>query len=162
MKRMITIATVIAALALSACGSDGDSSSTSDTTSNPDLSASQAAAAGAAIDSAAANGVTFDETCVNQIAAQLSEEDAKAAAANADAQLSAEGEALGAELLTCANADGIVDLFIAAMAESGQPFDEDCARTKLKDVDVAELTATATQSDPPAELMTALAECFGG
>jgi hypothetical protein len=154
MKRTIVIAAV-ATLGLAACGSDGGGGS--------GLSDDQAAAASSAIEEAASGGVELDEDCVNEVAEQLSDEDAaKAAAAEPgeEAELSAAGEALGLELLNCADEEGLIDLFIAGMNESGEAFDEDCAREKLEGLDVAALAAASEGGDPPADLIAALMECM--
>jgi hypothetical protein len=154
MRRTLTIAALTAGLALTACGSDGDSAS--------DLSEAQAAAAQSAIDGAAEDGITLDESCVNDIAAQLSDEDAELAAAEGDDALSPEGEALTVSLLTCADEDALVDLFIQGMSESGPTLDEDCARDELERFDVVEvLTAAGEGSDPPQDFIDALTPCFG-
>ena len=153
MKRTSAIVAILV-LGLAACGSDGDGGS--------DLTDDQAAAAAAAMDEAEAGGIELDEECVDEVAAQLSDEDAaKAAAAEPgeDAELSPEGEALGLELLGCADNDALVDLFISQMNESGQAFDEDCAREKLEGLDVADLAATTEGGDPPEEFIAAFMEC---
>ena len=154
MRRTLTIAALTAGLALTACGSDGDSGS--------DLSEAQAAAAQSAIDGAAEDGIALDESCVNDIAAQLSDEDAELAAAEGDDELSPEGEALTVSLLTCADEDALVDLFIQGMSEGGPTLDEDCAREEIQDFDVVEiLTAAGEGSDPPQDFIEALTPCFG-
>ena len=152
MKRTSAIVAILV-LGLAACGSDGGGS---------DLTDDQAAAAAAAMDEAEAGGIELDEECVDEVAAQLSDEDAaKAAAAEPgeDAELSPEGEALGLELLGCADNDALVDLFISQMNESGQAFDEDCAREQLEGLDVADLAAASEGGNPPEELVAALMEC---
>lgn len=154
MRRTLTIAAFTAGLVLSACGSDGDS--------GPDLSEAQAAAAQSAIDGAAEDGIVLDESCVNDIAAQLSEEDAELAAAEGDDALSPEGEALTVSLLTCADEDELVDVFIQGLSESGPTLDEDCAREALESFDVVEvLTAAGEGSEPPQDFIEALTPCFG-
>jgi hypothetical protein len=151
---IVAVASALLVLAFTSCGSDSDSGS--------ELSEAQSAAAAAAIESAAADGVTLDEACVEEVAGQLSEDDAQLAADDADAELSAAGEALGLELLSCADADEIIELFIAGMSEGGELFDEDCAREQLQDVDVKAIIASAGGGeDVPAELVTALTPCFG-
>ena len=153
MRRTLTIAALAAGLALTACGSDGDSGS--------DLSEAQASAAQSAIDGAAEDGITLDESCVNDIAAQLSDEDAELAAADGDDELSPEGEALTVSLLTCADEDALIDLFIEGMSEGGPTLDEDCAREELQSFDVVEiLTAAGEGSDPPQDFIEALTPCF--
>ncbi len=154
-RSIVAVAGALVLLALSACGGDSDSSS--------ELSDAQSAAASSAIESAAADGVTLDQACVEDVAAQLSEEDAQLAADDPDAELSAAGESLGIELLSCADDGEIVDLFIAGLTESGTPLDEDCARTALEAVDVKEIIAMAGSGDDlPADLVTALTPCLGG
>lgn len=154
-RSIVAVAAALTLLTLSACGSDADSTS--------DLSDAQSSAAASAIESAADDGVTLDRDCVEEVAAQLSEEDAQLAADDPDAELSAAGESLGIELLSCADAGEIIDLFIAGITESGTPLDEECARTALEDVDVKEIIASAGSGDDvPSELVTALTPCFGG
>lgn len=142
----------VVGLALAGCGSDGDSG-------DGDLGGPQAAAAAATIESASNSGLQLDEGCVNDLAAQLSDADAEAIASSDDAEISAEGQALGAELLGCADADALVDAFIAGMSESGQEIDEDCARDKLEDVDIPELVAATENGDMPSDLVAQLIEC---
>lgn len=164
MKRTSIIATLTLVVVMAACGSDSASDGGSDSASDggSELSEFQSAAAQSAIDAAAQDGVTLDESCVNDVAAQLSEDDAALAAEDPDAELSAAGEALGLELLSCADPDEIIDLFIASLAESGQQFDEACAREQIEEFGVTELVASADQDGPPAELVQALMECVAG
>jgi hypothetical protein len=158
-RSIVAVASALMLFTLGACGSDSDEASES----SSELSEAQAAAAATAIESASADGITLDQACVEGIAGQLSEADAQLAADDADAELSAEGEALGIELLSCADADEIVELFIAGMSESGESFDEDCAREQLQGIDIKEIIATAGSGDDlPAELVTALTPCLGG
>lgn len=155
MTRTITIAAVAVGLLLTACGSDGDS--------GPELSEAQSAAAQSAIDSAAEDGVTLDESCVNELASELTDEDAVLAAGEGDAELSPQGEALTVQLLSCADEDEIIDVFIEGLSETGPTLDEDCAREQLEDFDVIEiLTAAGDGSEPPEGLIDALTPCFGG
>jgi hypothetical protein len=155
MKRTIVIAAAIT-VGLVACGGDSDSGGS-------DLSDAQAGAAAAAIEQAESGGIELDESCVNDIAAQLSDDDAAkvvAAGAEGDAELSAEGEALGVELLSCADEEALADLFITGLSESGQSFDEDCVREQLEGFDVTELAAASQGGEPPAELISSLVECL--
>ncbi len=151
MKKTLAIGVAIVGLVLTGCGSDGGS----------DLSGPQAAAAAATLEQAESGGMALDEECVNDLASQLSDEDAEKIAAEDDAELSPEGEALGMELLGCADQDALIDLFITGMTGSGgEAIDEDCARDKLQDVDIAELVASSEDGDPPAEVIAAIAECL--
>jgi hypothetical protein len=150
MKRTIMIVALAAATALTACGSEDSTS----------LSGPQADAAQSAIDSAEEDGLTLDEDCVNELAAQLSDDDAVLAAEDGDADLSPAGEALTIQLVSCADPDELVDSLIEAM---GSGFDEDCARDALKGIDLTELvTASGNGDEPPAEFVEALTPCFGG
>jgi hypothetical protein len=146
----LIIAAVAAGLALTACGSDDGAA----------VSGPQADAAQAAIDSAAEEGLTLDEDCVNDLAAQLSDEDAETAAADGDAALSPEGEALTVQLISCADPDELIDSIIGAMTDGGAMIDEDCARDALEDLDLGSLDPTG--DEPPAEFVEALTPCFRG
>jgi hypothetical protein len=153
MKRTAIIVALAATVALTACGSDSGGSSS-------ELSGPQADAAQTAVDSAAESGVTLDRDCVNELAAQLSDEDAVLAAAEGDAQLSPEGEALTVQLISCADADEMIDGMIDAM---GEGFDEACVREALEDLDLTSLmSATGDGAEPPAEFVEALTPCFQG
>lgn len=159
MKRHLTVGLALAGLVLASCGSD---SGGSDSGGSSDVSGPQAEAAQAAIDSAKESGLEFDEGCVNDLAAQLSDADAEAIVAAGDGQsdLSPEGEALSTELINCADQDALIDLFISGIAESGQDVDEACARDALGDFDVAEIVTATQGGDPPTELIQALVPCF--
>ena len=149
MRRTLACAAIVAGLALSACSSDDST----------ELSEPQADAAQAAIDSAAEGGITLDEDCVNDVAAQLSDEDAALAAADGDDELSPEGEALTAQLVACADQDELIDSIIGALGDSGVALDEECAREALADIDLTVL-ATASGDEPPAEFVEALTPCI--
>ena len=145
-----TIISVLAAgtLVLAACNSDDGGAS-----------GVQGEAAQQAIDQAADEGIELDEGCVNDLANDLSDEDAQAivdAGPDGDADLSETGEATTAELLDCIDPDALVDLFIQGMLESGEDIDEDCVREALEDID---LTGVINGEDPSTELITAVVEC---
>lgn len=150
MKHTVMIVALAIATALTACGSDDSTS----------ISGPQADAAQSAIDSAADDGLTLDRDCVNEVAAQLSDEDAELAAADGDADLSPAGEALTIQLVACADPDELIDSIIGAM---GAGFDQDCARDALKGLDLTALmSASGDSSEPPAEFVEALTPCFAG
>lgn len=170
MKRTATITIAIAGLLLAACGSD---SSASDSTASDSVTSESAAsadgasgaqreAAQRAIDSAAERGVELDEDCVNDVASQLSDEDAEIIAGGGDEQVSAAGAALSLELLGCADEDALTDMFVEGMSESGQDFDEDCVREQLENFDVAELVTSSQGGSPPADVIAAMTECING
>ena len=155
MNKKLISAIAAGVLVLATCGSDSDSGTTDSGTSaeagttvgdaDSGAGSDQEQAADAAIAAAKAEGIELDEDCVNELAGQLSDEDAKAivaAGTDGDADVSAEGEAIGTQLIGCADNDQIIDLFITQMEASGQDFDEDCVRDNMKDLDLAELTAT--------------------
>jgi len=148
MKRTAMIITLVAATALTACGSDDSTA----------VSGIQADAAQAAVDSAAEQGLTLDRNCVDDVAVQLSDEDAALAAADGDADLSPEGEELSLQLLACADQDELIDSIVTSM---GDGVDQECARDALKALDLTTVLA-ASGDEPPAEFVEALAPCFGG
>ena len=149
MKKSIGATIAVAALVLAACGSDGDGGA----------SGVQGEAADAAMAIAADEDFELDESCVNDLAKQLSDEDAQAIVDSGagDADLSPEGEALSAQLLGCIDGDALVDEFIAGMTADGQEIDEDCVRENLEGFDLAEVAATGEPSD---EMIAALIPCF--
>jgi hypothetical protein len=153
MKRTAIAIAIAAATVLTACGSDDSSSS---------ISGPQADAAQAAIDSAAEEGITLDEDCVNDVAAQLSDADAELAAAGGDAELSPEGEALTVELVACADPDELIDSIIGNLGADGTSFDEGCVREALQGLDLSALVAAGEGDEPPAEFVEALIPCFEG
>jgi hypothetical protein len=151
MKKSIVACVTAGVLVFAACGSDSDGAS-----------GAQAEVADAAIEAAGEEGIALDEECVNDLASQLSDEDAEAIAAagpDGDPEISDEGAAIGVQLMSCADKDEIVDAFIAQMETSGQDFDEACVREGLEDVDLTELAANP-EGGAPEELVTALFECF--
>lgn len=188
MKKKLITMIAAGALVLAACGSDSDGSdsgatdtsaaeaSASDTsaadtsatgTSDTDSSASadvQAQAADAAIASAKQDGIDLDADCVNELASQLSDEDAQAivdAGGEGGAEVSDEGTAIGSQLLSCAGNEQIIEALIAEMKTSGQEFDEQCVRDGLKDIDLAGLVASAEgEGGTPEEVVNAVFGCF--
>ncbi len=142
------IIALVAATALTACSSDDSTA----------ISGIQADAAQAAVDSAAEQGIAVDRDCVNDVAAQLSDEDAALAAADGDADLSPQGEELSTQLIACADQDELIDSIVAEM---GDGVDQDCARDALKALDLTTVLA-ASGDEPPAAFVEALTPCFGG
>ena len=152
MKGLFAPIIAIAGLALAACGS-----------SDNEASGAQAQAAQQTIDAAKDAGFDLDEGCVNDIASQLSDEDAEAivAAGRAgDPDVSAEGSALASQLVNCISQEALLEEFIAGMKADGQPFDDACMRETLKKFDLAALAAQGANATPSNEMATAIAECF--
>lgn len=155
MKKMtVMIGVAFASFGLVACGGSDSSSS--------GLTDDQQAAASLTIQQAKDGGVELDESCVNGVAAQLSDDDAQkivAAGTDGEADVSEEGDALSLELLNCAGQDAIIDLMVKSLNESGQNFDEDCVRENLADIDMAELATAMGDGDAPPEFTAALMKC---
>ncbi|MEM9515501.1 MAG: hypothetical protein AAGA42_11655 [Actinomycetota bacterium] len=155
MRKSLAVA-AISALLLAACGDDdGDSGGS-------DLTADQQAAADAAMDTSAGGDLALDRECVENVAGQLSDEDAAAIAESGggNAELSEEGQNLTLELFNCVDFDAIADEFIAGLEEAGTPFDEECVREGLEDFDAADLAAAGDGEGPPTELIGGLVDCF--
>jgi len=135
MKKTI-LAAGVAALVFTACGSD---------------SSSQDDLAKILMASAKDEGVVADEACVKEVAAKLSDDDAKKVIASEGdidaADLSAEGYSTAAGLLNCvdvssiAGVDAIIDEQIAQLNELGVPFDEQCIRDIFANFDFSQLSA---------------------
>jgi hypothetical protein len=169
--RKILVLVAAGIMFLTACDDDdGDAVDTvdettadtsTDTTEDSDgsIGTVQQQAAELAIAAAGVQGLELDEDCVNEIAAELSDEDAQLivdAGPDGDPALSAEGEALTTQLLTCVDEDALIDLFVAGLEESGEDFDEDCVRESLEDVD---LGAALGEDEAPPELIQAVTDC---
>ncbi len=177
MKKSLLSVVAGAVLLFSACGSDsageGTSSSSAPTPSAPTPTASvsssgggdaQAEAADLVIEEAKDEGIDLDVQCVNDITAELSDEDAEAivaAGVNGDPDVSDAGDATGAKLATCADNDQLVEAFIEELKGSGQSFDEQCVRDSLEGANLAELaTSDQTGSSVPTDLIETVFACF--
>jgi hypothetical protein len=93
---------------------------------------------------------------VRDKAAQLSDDDAQAildAEGDEDPDLSPEGMALTAELLSCADADAIKDQLVEQLPEG---VDADCVRDALEGVDLDDFVSGG---EPPSEFVNAMTEC---
>ncbi len=170
--RFISMLTV-GALALAACGAGDDPSG--DPTGDPadgatvetsgDTGASgggargvRAEAARLAIEAASAEGLVLDEQCVDELAAQLTDDDARAlvdAGIDGDPALSVEGDALVTQLLTCVDQGALVDLFVDGLEQSGETFDEACVRENLGAVD---LGRALDEDENPRDLLSAVVD----
>lgn len=139
---------ILAAMAVVGCGSDEGS----------DLSEAQARAAEVAVADAAAGGVVLRESCVDDVAAGWSDDDAEAIATG-NGDVSEEGSLLSIELLSCADQEALVDLFVELMQTSGQEFDEDCLRRQLGGFDIADLAAASLGGELPDDVVDAMVGC---
>jgi hypothetical protein len=151
-KRLFAPVIVVAGLTLAACGgSDGGTSG------------AQSEAAQQTIDAAKDAGFDLNKGCVNDIASQLSDDDAQAivdAGPDGDPDVSTEGSALANQLASCLSQEDLLDEFIIGMKADGQAFDEACVRENLKDFDLRALAAQGNNAAPTDELLAALFECF--
>jgi hypothetical protein len=153
MRKSLLSVVAGAALLFAACGSDSGGAS-----------GVQADAADVAIEAGEKEGIEIDEECAKDIASEYSDEDAAQvveAGTDGSADLTSEGEAISTRLLGCAESDALIDKFIESMKEAGQPFDEQCFRDSVKDVDFADLVASGDRgAEPPAEVTEAITNCF--
>ena len=163
MKKSMTAAILVAGLAFAAC-SDDDGGSGSGSGSGSDGNSDIAKeVAKQTVDAAKADGVNLDEGCVADIADSLSDEDAAAiiaAGPDGDPEISPEGEEMSLGILACVDNDQLVEQFIQGMGDAGEEFDEACVREKLKDFDLSEVAQAGPDAEPPAEMVTAMIECF--
>lgn len=151
-SRVVTPVALAIGLALtSACGGDDGGGLTDD----------QATAVDQLLESAAADDIDVDRSCVEDLAAGLSDEDAAAIVAagpDGDPELSADGEALTARLFGCVDIDSLADSVIDELTASGTPVDEDCVRDALRDLDPEALAASGDDAASQ-ELFGALMAC---
>jgi len=178
MKKSIVASLAVGVLLLAACGSDSEGSSDTTSTdgtessvttesSEPESSDSDGAdgvqgeAAASFIAAATESGITPDEDCVNELAAQLSDEDAQAivdSQPDGSPELSAEGAALTAQLPTCVSNDDLLEAYITQLKATGQEFDEECVREGLEGVDFAELVSAEDAATE--EALSKVMSCF--
>lgn len=140
----------VAALALAGCSDDDDGGG---------LSEAQQTAADQAVAQGAEADMEIDQACVEDLASQLTEQDAQAivdAGIDGDAELSAEGETLTADLFNCIDESAIIDLFIQGIEEAGQEVDDECVHDALEGVDMSTLVDSG---EPPAEVVEAVLGC---
>ena len=150
MRRFIVLLAA-GVLILGACGSESAAQL------NPD----QERVVELVLESSGESGLVLDETCVNEVVSRMSDEDAKILAESdlgADVELSAEGEALGEELVTCLDRDEFINALVADLSASGINVDRDCIADALADVELTELFDT-TGEGPPVEVIEALDAC---
>ena len=138
-----------AVVVLASCGDDDGG----------DAGGVQGEAAQQAIDRGKEAGLELEESCVQDLAKQLSDDDAQAIVdegADGDPTLSDEGEALTDSLLDCVDKDALIDFFIDDITQSVDNIDTDCLRTKLEALD---LSTALEADDPPHELVSAVTDC---
>lgn len=125
-NRIITLAAT-AVLTLSACGGGGGGGG-----------GDQTKVADKLLEEANAQDIVLDGACVKELAGKLSDDDAKKILNEEDP--SPEGEAIGAQMFSCADTDAIVDQVIEQMGDT-EGLDADCLKDALKDLDPAEMEA---------------------
>ena len=153
MNKKFISALAVGALVLAGCGDDDDGGG------GADLSDAQQGVVDQALLLVEEAGQEIDESCVEDLAGQLTEEDAQAivdAGSDGNPELSSEGEALQLELFTCMDQEAIVGLFIQSIEEAGQEVDDDCVQDALADTDLIPLLDS---EEPPAELIEAVLGC---
>lgn len=118
----------VAVLALAACGGGGPSGAQGEVVDTFDELASE-------------QGIDFDRGCVEDLAADLSDDDAEAivaAGTDGDAEISDEGEAIGERVFDqCVDVESYRDAIIEQLEESDDSIDADCIREALGDASTA-------------------------
>ncbi len=125
-----------------------------------------ATAADTFLRAAAEDGLEVDGGCVEALAARLSPADARAVVAagpdGTPADLSPQGAAVVARLLTCADRAGLADLMVDDLGALGSDVDAECVRDVIAGLD---LDATFSSDDPAAgndALFEAVVPCADG
>jgi hypothetical protein len=159
MKKLRLVAPVGLLVLASACnGSDGGG-----------LTDDQQAAVDQLLQIEEEEGIAFDRECIEDKAAELSDDDAAAIAAagpDGDVELSEAGQLLTLELYNCIDNDAMVELLIQELGAAGDDVDEDCVRDALDGVDIGALFAASEgggdiQADPEAAAaMLSVMDCI--
>ena len=175
MKKSILASLAVGVLVFAACGSDSDgasdttptdgsgSSVTTESSDSDSPGGVQGEAAEAFIAAAADSGITPDEDCVHDLAAQLSDEDAQAivdSQPDGSPELSAEGTALTAQLPSCVSNDDLLEAYITQLKATGQTFDEECVRDGLEGVDFGALASAEDGDAATQEAIAKVMPCF--
>jgi len=135
MRTTITACLAAATLVLTACGSsDGGSDEASE---------DQGKVADLLMTGAGDAGFELDRDCVNETVGELSDADAKAladAGLEGDADISAEGEAIGERIFSeCVDAASYLDALVASYGEDDPTIDTECLKSALEGKTVDEI-----------------------
>ncbi|MCD9624477.1 hypothetical protein [Rhabdothermincola salaria] len=151
MRKFLVLAAA-AALFLGACGSDDGGASLSD---------DQQEVVDALMASAEEEGFGIDESCVEDVAADLPDEDAAALAATVEGDEEPPSELMGAvgDMFNCIDPDDFVDSIIEDIEASGGTVDADCLRDAFEDVDMGEFITALDSDEPPPAFLEALTSC---
>ena len=132
-------AMIVLGLAVGAgCGDDGGGSS-----STPFTGDARAELVRLTVDGLAAQDIGVDRGCVEGLAAQLPDEDARAlveAYPDGDPELSESSRGIGSQLLTCADRTDLVDALVTSLLATA-PVSEDCIRPVLEALHAGQLAA---------------------
>ncbi len=123
------------------------------------------------VSQASASGLVVDSACVADIVRKLSDADQQLLIDSigddmADPTLSAEGEALGMEIIGCADKDALVDMMMEEIGETPGA-DPECIRAALGKLDANALIELGESAGDPssasgAALMTDMMACLTG
>ncbi len=125
MRQQLFSTLTVAAVVVSACGGSGGGK--------------QGEVADMFIDLASDEGVELDRGCVEDAAARLSDDDAKAivdAGTDGDADLSPEADAVGDSIFNCVDVGSYVDLMVEQFSDDDS-VDAECLREKLSEMTTA-------------------------
>ena len=135
-NKLTSIAITSLILVTTACGSD-DSASTS---GNSD----QAKVADLMVTEIAKEDIELDRSCVEKLAAQLSDDDAKGILdsykADNEPNISPEGEAIGEQMIGCASGDSMADKIMESVGDQ-EGMDKECLREFLDGLSPEEMAA---------------------
>jgi hypothetical protein len=178
----LPLAALISSLALIGAACGGSDTADAPTTAAPTTAAPTTAAPAAGGDSvdlitadvvsqASASGLVVDSACVADIVRKLSDADQQLLIDSigddmADPTLSAEGEALGMEIIGCADKDALVDMMMEEIGETPGA-DPECIRAALGKLDANALIELGESAGDPssasgAALMTDMMACLTG
>ncbi len=154
-----TLAAAIGALALFGASCGGSDGSSGDAAKIADKMMS----------TAKEQGLELDKSCVTELAEKLNDADTGLLIDNLDnedfdsSQLSDEGEALGMQMIGCADKDALVDMMMEQIG-SVPGLDADCVRGVLEEIDPSQLATIAGDGDTSGmdDLSTKMMACMAG
>lgn len=108
-------------------------------------------------------GIALDLGCVEELAGQLTDDDAVKLVASypdGEANLSPAGRSLGTQILSCTDKSDLIDRLVTSISSKGT--DEQCIRDVLEPLDITQLTGLlqiATDDPRMTEIVNQIAEC---
>lgn len=145
-RASIGAAVLVGVLGLAGCSSDSDEATTTNRIAGDDP---RTELVDLTMQGLAEQGIAADRACIVGLADQLTVDDTRKlvqAYPDGDPKVSGEARGIGAELLTCADRNDLLDTLVTSVLATA-PVSEACIRHVLDPLDVTQLAALLQPSD---------------